>query len=235
MTEQARRGRLVALCGVDGSGKTTQVRLLAERAAREGCTVQTVSFPRYGEGMFADLIERYLRGEFAPRAADVDPRLAALPYALDRWQAAPALRRWLADGALVVCNRYVAANMAHQGSKLARERDRAAFYGWVAELEYEILGLPRPDVQVLLDLPPAVAAGLLAGRNERAGQTVDGDIHEADAGYLEATARAYREVAAHTAGPWRTVHCMEGGRLMPPEQVAGEVWTVVCDIASDIL
>ena len=235
MAGEPTRGRMIALCGIDGSGKTTQTRLLAERAAHEGLAVQTVSFPRYGQGLFADLIERYLRGEFAPRAADVSPRLAALPYALDRWQAAPRLRQWLADGALVLCNRYVAANMAHQGSKLPGAGERAAFYAWIDEMEYGALGLPRPDVQVLLDVPPAVASGLVHGRDKQAGQTVGGDIHEADGGYLEATALAYREVAAGTTGPWVTVECVESGRLMAPEQVAARIWAAVRGVACCIL
>jgi len=235
MTTRASRGRMVALCGIDGSGKTTQARLLAERAAGEGLTVQTVSFPRYGQGIFAELIERYLRGEFAPRAADVSPRLAALPYALDRWQAAPRLRQWLAEGAFVICNRYVAANMAHQGSKLPGEDDRAAFYAWVAQLEYGALALPRPDMQILLDVPPGVATGLVKGRDEEVGQTVGGDIHESDGGYLEATALAYREVATRTDGPWAAIDCVRDGRLMPPDQVAERVWAAVCEAVPGIL
>jgi len=235
MTAHATHGRMIALCGIDGSGKATQTRLLARRAERESLTVRTISFPRYGQGFFAEVAERYLRGEFARRAGDVDPRLAALPYALDRWQAAPELRQWLAAGSLVLCNRYVAANMAHQGSKLSSAEERAAFYRWVAELEYDVLALPRPDVQVLLSVPAPVAAGLVRGRDEQAGQTVGGDIHEGDPQYLEATARAYREVAAHTAGPWATVECVEAGRLMAPERVAERVWAAVRDVACGII
>ncbi|NLW50881.1 MAG: thymidylate kinase [Candidatus Brocadiaceae bacterium] len=223
MNGQTHAGRMVVFCGIDGSGKATQTRLLAERAEAAGRRVHTISFPRYGQGLFANLIESYLRGDFAPRAADVDPRLAALPYAMDRWQAAPQLRRWLAEDALVICNRYTAANMAHQGAKLPRAEDRAAFYRWVADLEYDALGLPRPDAQILLDLPPGVAAGLVRGRDRQAGQTVQGDIHEADAGYLQATARAYAEVAAGTPGPWLAVQCVRDGRLLSPDLIAEHV------------
>ena len=131
-----------------------------------------------GTELFADLVERYLRGEFAKRASDVSPYLAALPYALDRWQAAPQLREWLAQGRLVLCNRYVPANMAHQGSKLEDEAERRGFFDWVDELEYGVLGLPHPDLHLLFEMPPAVAAQLAGERP--AGPTGAEDIHEGD-------------------------------------------------------
>ncbi len=225
MTERV--GKLIALEGIDASGKATQTERLRQRAEAAGLSVRTVSFPRYGEGFFADLIERYLRGEFARRAGDVSPFLAALPYACDRWQAAPMLHDWLEEGHLVVCNRYVAANLAHQGSKLPSESERAAFYEWDLRLEHEVLGLPRPDLQVLLEVPTDVAVGLRRERDAREGRTEGDDIHEADLSYLRETADAYRQVAAGTPGPWAVVPCAEGGRMLPPERIGESVWDAV--------
>lgn len=228
-------GRLIAICGIDGSGKATQTDLLARKAEAEGHRVARVSFPRYGEGFFADLIERYLRGEFARRAADVSPYLAALPYALDRWQAAPEIHQWLQDGRLVLCNRYVPANMAHQGSKLGSEADRRAFVNWVAEFEYGILGLPVPDLCILLDVPPALAVELMTGRNARGGAAEADDIHESDLEHLKATAQVYRQIATEAAdpsmaasrGPWAVIECAPAGAVLPPEQIAERVWAEV--------
>jgi dTMP kinase len=219
-----RKGRLIAICGIDGSGKATQTALLAQRAEAAGHTVRQLSFPRYGEGFFAELIERYLRGEFAPRAADVSPYLAALPYAFDRWQAAPRLRAWLAEGCVVLCNRYVPANMAHQGSKLPSGAERRAFFEWVSELEYGVLELPRPDLHILLDVPPARAAQLVTGRRAAAGLAEAKDIHERDTGYLEATAGAYREISRAMLGRWEVVACARGGVLLSREEIAEMVW-----------
>lgn len=224
MSRDDTHGKLVALCGIDGSGKTTQTELLAAHAREAGCTVETISFPRYEEGFFGDVIRRYLRGEFAESAGGVDPRLAALPYACDRWEAAGLLRRWLADGKLVICNRYVAANMAHQGAKIEDAAGRAEFYSWIDRMEYEVFGLPRPDLQVLLRVPPSVAAGLMRGRGSDARLPSADDIHESDAAYLEATARAYREAAELTPGPWAEVCCTEDRKMLPPERIAGAVW-----------
>ncbi|MHC4481047.1 MAG: dTMP kinase [Planctomycetota bacterium] len=228
-----REGRLVAICGIDGSGKATQANLLASRAEACGLRAELISFPRYGQSFFADLIERYLRGEFAARAADVDPYLAALPYALDRWQAAPQLRRWLEAGALVICNRYVPANMAHQGSKAASAGQRRAFCRWVAELEYDVLELPRPDLHLLLDVPPALAMRLMDGREPQRGATDrKPDIHESDLEHLRATGAAYREIAGQGAeepggGAWAVIACTEGQQMLPPDQIAGRVWSEV--------
>lgn len=225
--ESEERGRLIAICGIDGSGKTTQTALLAQRAEDEGWTVRGISFPRYGQGFFADLIERYLRGEFSARAAEVSPYLAALPYACDRWEAASQLRKWLADRCLVLCNRYVPANLAHQGSKIVDETERRAFFRWVEELEYGVFDLPRPDLHILLEMDPAQAVELLANRSRTDAPANAEDIHEGDISHLEATARTYRELAGDPSSPWAVVRCCEGESLRPPEEIAESVWDAV--------
>ncbi len=221
-------GRLVAICGIDGSGKATQTELLAGRAREEGLDVREVSFPRYGQGFFADLVERYLRGDFAEQAGDVDPHLAALPYALDRWQTSGELREWLAGGSLVICNRYVPANLAHQGSKLASPDERQEFVAWIEELEYDVLGIPRPDLQVLLDVPVSVSMRLVRERAAASGGSLD--IHEEDLGHLEAAAAVYREVAARDADAWAVIPCADGQVIRPPEAIAADVWARVAAI-----
>ncbi len=228
----AKRGFLVAICGIDGSGKTVQTELLAARAREAGWRVETMEFPRYGEGVFGEVIARYLRGEFAREAAAVNPYLAALPFACDRWQAAPTLRRWLGDGALVVCNRFVGANLAHQGAKLPDPAERARFLDWVRELEYEVFELPRPDLQVWLEMPPALAVELISKKSERKYLRQQRDIHESSLPHLEATHEVYRELAAEEPG-WVRVECAPAGRLLSPEEVAAKVWTTVSRMVYD--
>jgi dTMP kinase len=227
MAQKTPNGRLVAICGIDGSGKATQTALLAKRAAAEGWTVEQVSFPRYGEGFFGELIQRYLRGEFAERASDVNPYLAALPYACDRWETSGLLHRRLAEGRLVLCNRYVPANQAHQGSKLAAGDQRRAFVEWVDRLEYGVFGLPRPDLHLLLDLPPALSVGLVEGRNALLGPSRARDIHESDLRHLQDAAAVYRDLAAGDPGRWALIACAESGSVLPPDRIARSVWARV--------
>lgn len=217
------KGRLVAICGIDGSGKTVQCELLCRRACAAGRRVETMEFPRYGQGFFADLAARYLRGEFAKDPALVSPYLAALPFACDRWQAAPMLRAWLEQGALVVCNRYVAANLAHQGAKIGSPAGRQEFARWIEDLEYGIFALPRPDLNVWLDMPPEIAAHLVSGKGEREYLQQNEDIHETNSAHLKATREVYRELAEGGAD-WSTVTCARGGRPLPPEEIAESIW-----------
>lgn len=248
MGGQETPGRLVALCGIDGSGKATQTELLAARLEREGHPVARIAFPCYGEGFFADLIERYLRGELEQDPGELSPYLAALPYACDRWQAAGRLRGWLAEGRVVVCDRYVAANLAYQGARIPDPRERERFLSWDEELEYEVFDLPRPDLQLLLEVTPTVAsrhlddrrAGKLAayGNKEAVrprGQQIlpqfEGyDIHEADAAYLQRTAETYRELVARDPAGWAVVRCIEQDRMLTREQIAEAVWAAVGEV-----
>jgi dTMP kinase len=215
-------GKLVAICGIDGSGKTLQCELLCRRAREAGVRVETISFPRYGEGFFGELIARYLRGEFGEEPGEVSPYLAALPFACDRWEAAPAMRAWLAEGALVVCNRYVSANLAHQGAKISSDAERRKFLNWLEQLEYQIFQLPRPDLQVLLDVPAELAQELILKKARRQYTRQKRDIHESDIAYQGLTREVYRGLAASPG--WVTIECAPGGRLPPPEEIAEKVW-----------
>jgi len=218
-------GCLIAMCGIDGSGKTLQCSALESRARAGGRRVERIAFPRYDEGFFGKLVARYLRGEFALDPQGVSPYLAALPFACDRWQAAPQLRAWLEGGAVVICDRYVAANLAHQGAKIEREEERLEFARWIEELEYDVFALPRPDLQVLLDVPPPLAARLIAAKGERAYLENGKDIHESSMPHLQATYEAYSRLAQ---GPgWVRIDCAPGGEVLPPEQIAQAVWDAV--------
>ncbi len=224
--DMGERGRLIAICGIDGSGKTVQTELLCRRARQAGVTVQTMEFPRYQGGFFGELIARYLRGEFAKDPAAVNPYLVALPFACDRWQAAPILHGWLAEGALVVCNRYVPANLAHQGAKIESPAERSEFLKWVDELEYEVFGLPRADLHVWLDMAVQIASDLVSKKHPRKYLRQERDIHENSMSHLTATREVYSELAAQ--GPdWLTVHCAAGGHALPPEQIAQKLWAGV--------
>ena len=229
MRKDPTTGRLVVLCGIDGSGKTVQTRALAERACAAGLSVQTIEFPRYHEGFFGQVIARYLRGDFGEDPSQINPYLAAIPFACDRWDAAPRIRQWLQEGALVVCNRYVSANLAHQGGKIAAPAARQEFFDWLSEMEYGVFAIPRPDMQLWLDMPPRIAVELIARKGRRAYLGTQQDIHERSLAHLEATRQAYAELAARDE-TWRTVLCVSAGRPLPVEAIAEKVWAAVSDL-----
>jgi dTMP kinase len=214
-------GRLLVLEGIDGSGKGTQAALLAERARAAGSTVETISFPTYDGNPFAEAIAGYLNGDFGT-ADEVHPELAALLYAADRFHARPRLLDAIAAHDLVICDRYVASNAAHQGAKLQGE-ERRRLLGWLEAVEYGEFGLPRPDLVVLLDTPVALARTLVARKGARGYTTLEADIHEADAEHTTATREVYLELAARDN--WRVVTTADGdGGLRDVAEIADEIW-----------
>jgi len=207
--------------GIDGSGKGTQAALLAERARDAGLSVETISFPTYDGNPFADAIAGYLNGEFGT-ADEVRPELAALLYAADRFHARPGLLDAIVTHDLVICDRYVASNAAHQGAKLKGE-ERQRLLDWLEAVEYGEFGLPRPDVVVLLDTPVPLARTLVARKGERGYTTLEADIHEADTAHTTATREVYLELAARDN--WRVVTTAdENGELRDVDEIANEIW-----------
>lgn len=219
-------GKLIVIAGIDGSGKTEQTKRLIQRLRSEGYSAAEEEFPRYGESFFGRTVARYLRGELGP-AANIDPHLASVLYAGDRWEAKDRMEAALKRGEILVCNRYVSANLAHQGGKISAQGAREAFFRWVEELEYEVFRIPRPDLIVFLRVPLDVAAGLIDGRASRSyleGKRRDG--HEADDSHL-AHAHAVYECLCDTRPNWRRVECVRDGQLLSIDEVAGLVWEVV--------
>ncbi len=220
-------GRLVIICGIDGSGKTVQAAALADRAREAGHEVRTIEFPRYQEGFFSRVIMRYLRGDYAKDASRVDPYLAALPFACDRWEAADQMREWVDSGAVVICNRYVPSNLAHQGGKIESKSERQEFFDWVLKLEYEVFDVPRPDLHVWLDMPPRVASRLMESDEGRRQISTNEDIHERSIRHLEATRAAYQELAEGSER-WKVVSCAANESPRPIDDITEEAWSAVC-------
>jgi dTMP kinase len=190
-------GKLLALEGIDGAGKHTQVEMLAAALARRGVDCCLLSFPRY-PSFFGRAVARYLTGEFG-RLDQVDPHFSALLYAGDRLEAKPELKLAIAAGRTVLADRYVASNLAHQGARVEPAR-REEFWNWIRELEYGIFGLPREDLVIYLRIPAAEATRRMASRAKKLSQ----DIQESDIRHLEQAAAAYDSLAESSQG-WAVV------------------------------
>ncbi len=198
------RGKFIVLEGIDGSGKRTQLDLLARAFAARGLAFTQIAFPNYG-GFFGGLVARFLNGEFGPLAA-VDPHFSALLYAGDRLEAKLALEAALASGKTVLADRYIGSNLAHQGARVPRER-RAEFLAWLRELEYQIYGLPAEDLVVHLRIPPREAHRLVAAKEARAYTDKRHDLQEADLDHLAEAAFVYDELARQNA--WVSIECWD--------------------------
>ena len=143
---------LIVLEGLDGAGKSTQVKRLKEYLTERCGALEYIHFPRYEAPVYGDLIGRFLKGEFGSIEA-VHPQLVALLFAEDRHRAAPLLREALDAGKVVLLDRYVYSNIAYQCAKLPQGPERLRLRNWIFETEYGDFNLPEPDLNLFLDVP----------------------------------------------------------------------------------
>lgn len=227
--ENKKEQRLIVVEGIDGSGKKTQTELLLHRLQNEGHDVEMFSFPRYGEPS-SFFVEKYLRGEYG-QVKDISPRKASLFYALDRFDWSAYLKKQLSNGKIILLDRYLVSNLAHQGSKIKNENERRDFFNWVYNLEYGLLGLPRPGMTIVLHVPSEVAYELIGKKEDRAHlKGKKRDIHEGDAEHLRKSEEVYLELAKLYPDDFRLVRCAPGGAikfLRSKEDIHEEIWNVV--------
>ena len=211
-------GKLIVIEGTDGSGKSTQFRLLTERLAGEGREFRQLVFPQYAEPRSA-LIRMYLAGEFGTNPSDVNAYAASTFFAVDRYASYKKVwGKWYEDGGLVVSDRYTTSNAVHQASKEPEEKQKE-FLAWLYALEYDHLGLPRPDLVIYLDVPTDFTEQMMR-RREQATNT-HADIHEQDLEYL-ATCRRTGKAAAEFYG-WTVISCVENGAMRSIEDIHEEI------------
>lgn len=218
---------LIVFEGIDGAGKNTQTGLLTQRVACEGMTSAVFSFPRYGLNPFAQAISRYLNGEFGG-LDHVAPELAALLYAGDRFTTRDELIEACAENDLVICDRYVSSNLAHQAAKLPADK-REAFIHWLTEIEHGVYGLPKADLTLFLDVPSNVSQKLIHERGKRAYTEEQADIHERAEDYLARCHEIFLQLAEkHVGGPWARVVCTDAeGALRAPEDIGADIWRAI--------
>lgn len=216
----APRGKLVAVEGIDGAGKRTQVELLGRALDERSIAHFELSFPRY-RSFFGQAVKRYLTGDFG-RLEQVDPHFSALLYAGDRLEARPKIEAGLSAGQLLLADRYVASNLAHQGARVGPRR-REEFLAWVRQLEYEIFALPKEDLIIYLRVPVEESARRTAAR----GQRLTRDIQESDLKHLEAAAAVYEELSHEPE--WVIVDGFdpETKQPRPPEEIHRELLRLV--------
>ena len=216
----AGRGKLIAIEGIDGSGKRTQGELLSKALRAQGHSVYSTGFPQYNS-WFGKMVGQFLNGELGPLES-VDPHFTALLYAGDRFEAKPKLETALGNGQIVLADRYIASNLAHQTARVAPEK-RAAFVQWIEHLEYEIYGLPQEDLVLYLRVPPVEAQKLVALKSARSYTSALKDLQEASLRHLEDATQMYDSLAKRPS--WKTIECFDakGKQMRAAEEIAKEI------------
>ncbi len=219
------KGKFIVIDGTDGSGKATQLELLAIRLREAGYQVETADFPQYGQKS-AGLVEEYLNGKYGT-AEQVGAYRASIFYACDRYDASFKIRKWLDQGKVVISNRYVTSNMGHQGGKIKDAKERREYFDWLFEFEYNLFKIPQPDLNVILHVDAAIAQKLVDDKDERA--YLNGakrDIHENDLGHLRNAEQVYLEIASSFPN-FALIECVKENQIMTREKISELVWQEV--------
>lgn len=217
-----RKGKIIVLEGIDGSGKSAQYRRLSARLEREGIPFRSAVFPRYDEESSA-LIRMYLSGRFGEDPNDVNAYASSIFYAVDRYASFMTdWKEYYESGGLMLLDRYTTSNAVHQGAKLSAA-EQPAFFDWLYDLEYGKLGLPRPDLVVYLEVDLETSLARMKHRQEKTGKP--GDIHEMDAEYLRRCIATGESAAEHYG--WRRVALRLDGEIREIDEKHEEIFSIV--------
>jgi dTMP kinase len=217
-------GFLVAIEGIDGSGKGTQAKRLFERLKADGIRAALLSFPRYDATLFGKKVGEYLNGTYGP-LGQVHPFFAATLFAGDRFESRPLLTDLLTANEVVVLDRYVASNIAHQAARLEGE-ERERLIEAIEQLEFELYQMPRANLVVLLDLSVATAQRLIGTKPTRSYTERSADIQEADAEYLARVHELYLDLARREAN-WCVISCERQGSVREVDDIAEEIAAIL--------
>jgi len=185
--------KLFVIEGVDGAGKSTQIRFLTEYFQEKGVNNHYLHFPRMDSPFFGEMVARFLRGELG-EVNQVDPYVVALLYACDRMDASKTINSWLQNGDSVLLDRYVYSNVAFQCAKLSNEDEQNTLRKWIIDLEFDYYKIPKPDLNIFLDVPFQFTVERLT--ENRKGEDRDylkgkEDIHEKDLSFQERVRQIY--------------------------------------------
>src|SRR3989344_4858566 len=224
----ARKGKLVVIDGTDGSGKATQVKLLAKVLRHEGYTVKLLDFPEYYKNFFGKFVGHCLSEQYY-NWINIHPKIASIAYAADRWESSEKIKSWLKKGYIVLANRYVSANQIHQGGKIVNTKKRVNFIKWLDEMEYKVFKIPRPDIVFYLHVPMSIILKLIKERNKKTSRAYIGkrkDIVEGNIPYLTNSHKTALWLAQTQKG-WVRIECVNGNIIKTREDIHEEIYESV--------
>ena len=224
------KGKFIIIEGIDGSGKATQVKKLADFLKSKGRQVVAFDFPRYTEPS-SYFLKKYLNGEYGA-LNDLNPRLVSILFSIDRFDAKSAIEEALSADKIVLSNRFIASNLAHQGAKVSDPEERKEYFQWIKDLEFNIFEIPRPDLNVILNVSPDLVQNLVdyKGHRDYIKSRSGRDIHESDLEHLKRASLIYKEIAEIFPDDFVMLECMEEDRLLSIDEVHQKIIEIVLKI-----
>lgn len=211
-----KKGKLIVIEGSDGSGKTTQIKLLTNFLSKNNISYSSFDFPQYGKTFFGDFVGHFLNGKFG-HFSRINPYLAMFPYAGDRWQVKDQIHKALETSKIVICNRY-APSIAYQLAKV-KPKEKNEFVNWSFTLEYKVFGIPKEDAVIFLYVPVSISQQLMEKRVKKEylkGKTKD--QYEKDINYLNKVEKEYLNLIKKYKH-WVKINCVKEGKILPPEVI----------------
>lgn len=220
------KGELIVITGPDGCGKNTQTNLLVKRLKESNYRAETIDFPQYKKNFFGKMVARYLAGEFGD-PLKIDPHLASMLYAGDRWESLPQIEYWINNGKIVVSDRYLGDNFLHQGSKIKDKIKREEFYEWLSLLEHNVYKAYKSNQTFYLDVPLEISLRLLEKKDTKERKNYTGG--EKDGHENEIHLRRVREIADELIQRfgWTKINCAPKSALLPEGEISDIIWSLV--------
>lgn len=221
-------GKLIVIEGTDSSGKETQTKRLYERLEKIVKNVKKISFPNY-DSPACEPVKMYLAGDFGDSALDINPYPISTMFAIDRYASYKIeWENFYREGGVIVTDRYTTSNMVHQASKIEDETKKNEYLIWLEDLEYNRIGIPKPDLVIFLNMPTEMAVKLMQDRKNKITGEEQKDIHEKNISYLKKSYENACEIAKKQN--WQEIKCVENGRLKTIDEIESEIFSLVKEI-----
>lgn len=227
------KGKLIVIEGVDGSGKETQTKKLYDRLKEEKFKIKRVSYPRYDNDS-SILVKRYLRGDFGEKPEDLSPYIASTFFAIDRFVSYKEdYEDFYNNGGLVIADRYTTSNMVHQAGKIMDPEEREKYLAWLWDYEFNVYGLPIPDLVLFLDIPVKINKMLMQGRKNKFSGEIQKDIHENNAKHLQ---QSYENASLLVDQyHWKRIKCVQDDILLSVNEIHEMIYKVFVDEIGGVL
>lgn len=224
----SKKGKFIVIDGTDGSGKATQTALLEKRLKKDGYKVKKIDFPQYYKNFFGKLIGECLAGDYGD-FVHLDPHIASVLYAADRFESSQLIKKWLADGFIVLADRYVSSNQIHQGGKIGDLKKRKEFLRWLDKMEYGTFAIPKPNIIVYLDVPISITQKLLKEKEMAVKKKYlkgKKDQAENDLVHLEKSRSSAIDIVKRSNN-WNKIDCSKDDQILPKEEIHDLVYRAI--------